>query len=107
MSPTNFDEEAGFVFSFSSPFKYKFWTSNNNISLNYSSVKDTRIIKSKATVFMYIHANQQFIINDLMHHVKHSKIRFSLSYFSLYELKLLHTIYLRIHSCRKNEHCGF
>jgi hypothetical protein len=65
MSPTNFDEEAGFVFSFSSPFKYKFWTSTNNINFNYSSVKDTRIIKSQATVFMYIYSNQQFRINNL------------------------------------------
>lgn len=58
MSPTNFDEEAGFVFSFSSPFKYKFGTATNNISFNYSSVKDTRIIKIQATVFMYIFYNQ-------------------------------------------------
>jgi hypothetical protein len=64
MSPTNFDEEVGFALEFSLPFKYKFWTSNNTVSLNYASVNDSRIVKSKSTPYLYLYTNQRVQINN-------------------------------------------
>jgi hypothetical protein len=64
MSPANFDEEVGLVLDVSLPFKHQFWTSTNTVSLNYTSVNDSKIVKKKSTPYMYFYTNQQFKINN-------------------------------------------
>ncbi|MFY0630547.1 MAG: TonB-dependent receptor [Flavobacteriaceae bacterium] len=64
MSPTNFDEEIGWALQVSLPFKYKFWTSNNTVSMNYNTVKDSRVDKGITSPYIYLYTNQQFKINN-------------------------------------------
>ncbi len=64
MSPTNFDNETGWALDFSLPFKYKFWTSTNTVSLNYTLVNDLRIAEREATPYVYLYTNQRFKLNN-------------------------------------------
>ena len=64
MSPTNFDKEIGWSLEATLPFKYKFWTSTNTISLNYNTVNDARVEKGTTTPYVYLYTNQQFKINN-------------------------------------------
>lgn len=60
MSPTNFDEEIGLNLNLSIPFKYKFWSSTNNLSLHYTTINDARANQGKTTPYLYGYTNQQF-----------------------------------------------
>jgi hypothetical protein len=64
MFPGNFKEEYGFALNLSLPFKYKFWSSDNLINLNYNTIDDVRVVSLKTTTYLYLYTNHQFKINN-------------------------------------------
>ncbi|MGS0748312.1 TonB-dependent receptor domain-containing protein [Halpernia sp. GG3] len=53
----NFDKEIGGNLGFDVPFKYKFLTSQNSLSLNYSKIEDRLSIAKKSTPYLYFYTN--------------------------------------------------
>lgn len=64
MFPSNFKEEYGFALNLRLPFKYKFWSSSNFISLNYNTIDDVRAVSLKTSPYFYLYTNHQFKINN-------------------------------------------
>jgi hypothetical protein len=64
MFPSNFKEEYGFSLTLNVPFKYKFWSSSNIISLNYNTINDVRMVSLKSSPYFYLYTNHQFKINN-------------------------------------------
>ena len=64
MSPTNFEEEIGWALDFSLPFQYKFWSSTNTVSFNYTTVNDDRIEQGETSPYLYLYSNQRFKLNN-------------------------------------------
>lgn len=64
MFPSNFKEEYGVAFDLSIPLKYKFWKSNNIISLNFNTINDERAVSLNTSPYFYFYTNHQFNINN-------------------------------------------
>ena len=64
MFPINFKEEYGLALNLNIPFKYKFWSSSNLISLNHNTINDLRAISLKTSPYFYGYTNHQFKINN-------------------------------------------
>ncbi|MFK5879886.1 MAG: outer membrane beta-barrel family protein [Flavobacteriaceae bacterium] len=64
MFPSNFKEEYGFALNLNIPFKYKFWSSTNFISLNFNTINDTRAVTLSTSPYLYFYTNHQFKINN-------------------------------------------
>lgn len=64
MFPSNFNQESGIAFDLSLPFNYKFWKSNNSISLNYNTINDDRAVSLSTTPYFYFYTNHRFNINN-------------------------------------------
>ena len=64
MFPSNFKEEYTFELNLSLPFKYRFWSSSNFISLKYNTINDLRAVSLKTSPYFYGYTNHQFKINN-------------------------------------------
>lgn len=64
MFPSNFKEEYGFSLNLNIPFKYKFWSSTNFISLNFNTINDVRAVTLSTSPYLYFYTNHQFKINN-------------------------------------------
>jgi len=53
----NFEKEIGASLGLDVPFEYKFLTSQNSLSLNYSKTEDSLAIVNKSTPYLYFYSN--------------------------------------------------
>ena len=53
----NFDKESGASLGLDVPFEYKFLTSQNSLSLNYSKIEDSLAVVNQSTPYLYLYTN--------------------------------------------------
>lgn len=63
MSPTNFKKESGYLIEFNTPFKYKFWNSNNFVTSGIIKIEDPNALLKKSSPYLYYYSNNDFSIS--------------------------------------------
>ena len=61
-SQKNFQKESGFDLSFTLPFTYKFWTTNNSLSFIWNKIEDDLTVQKESKPYLYYYSNQTFTL---------------------------------------------
>lgn len=61
-SQKNFQKESGFDLSFTLPFTYKFWTTNNSLSFIWNKIEDDLAPQKESKPYLYYYSNHTFTL---------------------------------------------